>query len=480
MNKITENENRVTGSNNQALEQQLSKYYSSYEAEPFFKSNLRKRLTSQSAITMKREIGREKRRLPVAVFSQPTFKLVVGILFFALLLISFFEIHPVRAAIERALDFGYIEGAGFVKVSETNILNGATYSSQISQTIGIDQAVLNMKRVRIWFHSSGKKFSPESTNSEYLSYIEVNGEKYPLSSWSWDDGAQKGELEFSVTVPPMPMSFILYIAPDWAIPIQLIPMSQRPTFQTVTTFPAICQNHAEINLCLQAFVADSAGYHLWLSASSSDPDLYLQSLETSNPLTGKESVLMDSSGNALKEIYPSSVPMPVEVGGGNSKPSSKVNTTLSFSLAPQENKSLTLLVSGFTVKTPVNEIISCNPGNDVKVGSIFTCEKSINIDRNTLVFHSGKISQSLNGVRLTLVSDPMQPANGLLLTGVGLENLNGDSSSLLGSSFNVKTNQLELWMEVETTSIDQSFDIRVTDGELTIEEPFQFTWEINP
>ena len=141
---------------------------------------------------------------------------------------------------------------------------------------------------------------------------------------------------------------------------------------------------------------------------------------------------------------------------------------------------MTLLVSGFTVKTPVNKIISCNLGNNFNVGSIFTCEKSINIDGNTLVFHYGEISPSPNGVRLTLVSDPMQPANGLLLTGLGLENLNDDPSSLLGSSFNVKTNQLELWMEVDTTSVDRSFDIRITDGELTIEEPFQYTWEINP
>jgi hypothetical protein len=246
------------------------------------------------------------------------------------------------------------------------------------------------------------------------------------------------------------------------------------------TFPNFCQNHAGINLCLKAFVANSTGYHLWLGASSSSPDLYLQTLETTNPLTGKKAVLMDSSGNTLTEIYPSSVPIPVEVPGGNSKPVSEVNTVISFSPDFHGNESLTLLVSGFTVKTSVNETISCSPGKDLNVEDTFPCEKAIKIGGSTLIFHYGKISQGPKGIRLTLVSDPMQFANGLLLTDVDLENHNNDTSSLMGSSFNVQTKQLELWMELDSASVDQSFDVRITGGDLAIEEPFQFTWEINP
>lgn len=342
---MTENEKKFNDNYNHVLEQRLSAYYSSYKAEPFFKSNLRKQLTSHSMQTSKREIGRDKRRSRVGVFSQPALKWFGGILLFTVLLLSLFTIHPVRAVLEQTLDIGYIEGAGFVKVSETNVLNGATYSSQTAQTIGIDRVVVNLKRTQIWFHSTGNKFSPESANGEYISYLEVNGEKYPLSSWAWDDGAQKGVLEFSVLIPPLPMSFILHIVPNWAIPIQLIPMSQNPTIQTVTTFPNVCQNHAGINLCLRAFVANSSGYHLRLSASSSDPDHYLQTLETSNPLTGEEAVLMDSSGNALTKIYPSAVPIPVEVPSRNSEPSREVSTTISFAPVSQGNESLTLLVS---------------------------------------------------------------------------------------------------------------------------------------
>lgn len=99
---------------------------------------------------------------------------------------------------------------------------------------------------------------------------------------------------------------------------------------------------------------------------------------------------------------------------------------------------------------------------------------------NTLNFHYGEIAQAPEGIRLILISDPMQSVNGLLLTGVDLDNLNDDPSPLLGSSFDVQTKQLEIWMEVDTASTERSFDVRITGGDLTIEEPFQFTWEINP
>lgn len=476
---MKENENSADLS--QALEQQLSAYFSLYEAETAFKANIEKQLVLHASQHLAVGSVKSKKRLLPDVFYQPRLKWVGGILFFIIVLLSLFAIHPVRAIIERSLDIGYIEGAGFVKVSETDILNGPTYSAKPDQTIGIDQVVADPKKTQIWFHSTGTKFNPEDTNGEFLAYLDVNGHKLPLVSYGWNSIKQEGIFGFGSLGMTMPMSFILHISPDWSIPIRLIPMGQISAGQSMTLYPDICQTHRDVELCLRAFVSDSTGYHLWLSGSSGNPIFYLQALETRNPLTGEEAILMDSSGHQLNQVYPSQLPMPIEVAPVVSDVPKEVSTTLSFERSTNDNDSLDFLVAGLTGKTPADELIMCEPGKNPGIGDQFPCEKTMNIAGELVRFHTGEITQEkYHGIILTLRSDPIQSSNGLLLTGVDLENINDYSSFTIGTGFDVRTKQLELWFTVDPANPETLYGIRIIDAYLTILEPFQLSWSLNP
>lgn len=475
---MTKTRKAFTNNNKQDLEELIKTYYSTYSAEPAYKLTLINQLHSEiTAVSAKK--NRESTFM--RMFSNPVMKWVAGVLVFVVLSLSILAINPVREAIGKALDIGYLEGIGFVRISETKVLNGTINSDRISQAIGIDQVVINPSGTTILFHSTGERLMFTATKGDPISYIEVDNINYPVKAWSWDEDNQKGVLDFSTTTLTMPSTFILHIAPDWSIPIQVIPMSESDTVQVVTIYPDLCQTQSGIELCLQAFIADTTGYHLLLNASSLNPDFYLETLTVINPLTGEGAVLMDSSGNLLYENNTStpSFPIPHETPYDNMDSLNEVSTSLSFSPPPQEEERLTLLVSGLTVKTPVNKTISCDVGDDLVVGRTFPCETSITIGANELSFHSGEILQAQNRIRLLLVSDPIPASHEMTLTGVDFEYLNG-ALPLMGSSFNVQTRQLSLWLEQDSANIDRSFDIRITYGYLTIEEPFQFTWAIQP
>jgi hypothetical protein len=465
---------------NQALEQQLIAYFSLYKTEPVFKSSLQKQLIFHSAHQSAMGSVKSKKKLLPDVFYQPRLKWVGGILFFIIVLLSLIAIHPVRAFIERSLDIGYIEGTGFVRVSETNILNGPIYSIKHGQTIGIDKVVADPKKTQIWFHLTGTKYSPEDTNGEHIAFMEVDGQQLSLNSWTWDNGNQKGALEFSYLGITTPSSITLHISPDWSIPIRLRPMGQISAGQSMTIYPDICQAHLDVELCLRAFVSDSTGYHLWLSAASGNPIFYLQTLDIHNPLAGEDAILMDSSGHQLDQVYPSQLPLPIMVSPVISDVPKEVSTTLSFERSTNDNDSLELLVAGLTSKTPADDTIVCELGKGSKVGDRFACEKSISIAGQLIRFHEGKITQERDGIHLTLLSDPIQATDGFLLTFVDFESLETLKSSFWGTGFYPSTNQLEIWQGLDSLNAESRFAVKITSADLTILEPFKLTWKIKP
>ena len=465
---------------NQALEQQLSTYFSLYKAEPEFKASLQKQMIFHSAQQSAMGSVKSKKNLLPDVFYQPRVMWIGGILLFIIVLISLFAIQPVRAAIERLLDIGYIEGAGFVRVSETNILNGPTYSVKPDQTMVIDQVIAGPKNTQVWIHSTGREFSPNIAFGDDLTYLEVNGQHLRLNSWGWDN-SQKGVLVFDPFLKAASMSIILHISPDWSIPVHLIPMNQMPEIQSTTIYPDACQTHLGIELCLRAFVSDLTGYHLWLSASSENPIFYLPILEIHNPLSGEDVILMDSSGRKLTQVYPEQLPIPIEVAPVESSDiPNKVNATLSFEQSTNDNGSLNLLVAGLTGETPANETIVCELRKDLQIGDHFPCEQSISIAGEQIQFHEGEITQHSDGIHLTLLSDPIQASDGLLVTALKFETLDYETSSMWGNGFYPSTNQFEIWSVVDSLNPASKFAVRITAADLTILEPFELTWRIRP
>lgn len=460
------------------LEKKIKTYYSSYKGEPSFKQKLQNQLRFEIS---QKPVGKQRTPPFNMMFTNPKVKWVIGIFAFAFLCILSLAITPVREALGKAIDLGYLEGVGFVRISETRILNGTVISDHLSQAVVIDQVVMNSEETTIWLHATGEQLLTKSTNGEPIAYLEAEGQQIPTSSWGWVDDTQSGVLRFSASAPSMPLAFYLHIAPDWNIPIQLIPMSESTNGQAVTLFSDQCQSHNEVELCVQAFVNDLTGYHLLLNASSSNPDYYLETLYLANPLTGEEVQLMDSSGNPLQKSSVSSPDflIPFEIPVEIIDTQREATTTLHYSPTLQETDFLTLTVPGLTVKTPVDQTITCNVGNNPVIGSTFPCEASITIGGNILTFHTGEVLQGQTGIQLRITSEPIQPQDNLLVTRAYLENLNGVDSTI-GTSFEVKTRQLSLFLEQETFSSGQSFNIRIVDGYLTIIEPYRFSWTVRP
>ena len=467
-----------TQNNDPDLEKQITAFYSSYKAEPSFKQNLQNQLRRETSREAAKTAGGE---FFGKILPSPTLRWVVGVLVFVLVCALSLTIAPVRNAIGNALDVGYIDGVGFVKISETYVLSGKTISDRLSRSVVIDQVVMNSDGTRVWFHSAGELSPTLSDKDGPIASMEVEDQIYPTRVSGWVDDSQRGIIEFSASTPSPSLTVVLHIEPNWVIPIQLIPMRERSDELAVTTFSDQCQIHQGVELCVQAFVSDSTGYHLLLNASSSNPDFYLETPFLSNRLTGEDAQLTDSSGNLLQKSSSSSpnFPMPFEIPVEVFDSQRKVSTTLNYSPSTQEGDFLTLTIPGLTVKTPANQTITCNLENDLTIGSTFPCKASVTIGGNELTFHSGEVLQGQTGIQLRITGDPVYPVDNLILTGVNFEVTDGNAP-LIGTSFEIKTQQLSLFLERDTVSSDQPFSIQITAGYLTITEPYQFTWTINP
>lgn len=471
-------ENNASMKVDQVLEMQLETYYSAYKAKPSFKQALQSQLNDEIKYKF---AGPGPSASFEKVFHSSIVKWATVGLAFVLLGILSFAIAPVRNAIGKALDIGYIDGVGFVKISETYVLNGSIVSERVSQVIVIDRVVMDSNGTTVWFHLTGDPPLWRNTEGKPIAYLEAENQHYPVRSWGWDEISQSGLFEFSASTLSASSVYVLHIQPDWVIPIHLTPMSENADEQAIIIFPDLCQSRKGVELCVQAFVNDSTGYHLLLNASSSNPDFYLESLDLTNLLTGEDAQLIDSSGNRLQKgsTTSPSFPIPFEIPVEVFDYQRKASTSLTYSSSTPEGDFLTLVVPGLTVKTPTSQTITCNLDNGLVIGSTFPCEASVTIGGNVLNFHTGEVHQGQTGIQLRITSEPIQPKDNLLVTSVSLENLNGVDSTI-GTSFEVKTRQLSLFLEQETYSSGQSFNIRIVDGYLTILEPYQFNWTINP
>ncbi len=468
---------------NPQLEQKLVAYYSLYRAEPAYKSSLKQKLAKSSPQSIA-QAGRRENRFFEYLHYRPAYKWLAALAVVILIFIMLIAIRPVRAAIERLIDFGYLEGAGFVRVSETYVLPGPVYSKRPEQTIAVDRVIANPQKTVVWLRVIGDLYTPEEMNARFFATMAVDRQTLPFFSssvlYSPDEHLEKGVYEFTYLGLGIPSQFVLHLSPDWNIPISLVPMASMDTTQTTTLYPDLCQTHLDVELCLRTFVSDSTGYHLWLSASSRNPIYYLQYLNLNNPLSAEGPTLTDSSGHPLAAVYSSEPAIVMQVSPAITDTPGEESTYLSFERSPNEGGSLELQVPGLTGKTPANNTILCSLGNDPQVGNHFACEKTITIAGEQIRFHEGVISQHSNGIHLTIVSDPIEASNGFQITMVDAESLYYENSSLVGVGFDMRTHQLEIWLGMDSLNAKNQFAVKITSADLTILEPFNLSWKINP
>ncbi len=470
----------------QQLEQKLFGYFSSYTADPEYRSSLQKMLLVKSSQQSISSRGRENKWIEYLHY-RPAYKWAVGILFFILILILLSSIRPVRAAIERLIDYGYLEGAGFVRVSETYVLPGPIYymiPEKPEQTIVVDRVIADPQKTVIWLRVMGNLFAPEQMSSASFATMEVGRQILPSFSSSVSYGQaehlEEGVYKFTYLGLGIPSQFILHLSSDWNIPIRLIPMSSLDQSQTTTIYPDVCQTHLDVELCLRTFISDTSGYHLWLSASSRNPIFYLQYLYLRDPLTGEDPILTDSSGHQLEPVYASEPQVVMQVSPVITDTPGEVSTYLSFERSTNESDTLELVIAGLTGKTPANDTIVCGLGNNPQIGDRFPCEKSITIAGQQIRFHEGEITQHTDGIHISVLSDPIQASDGYQLTFVDAESLDYENSSSVGVSFDRRTDQLEIWLGLDALNAEKQFAVKITSADLTILEPFKYTWKIKP
>jgi hypothetical protein len=476
--------NEMNTSTNQQLEEMLVGYFSLYTAEPEYRSALQKLLLDKFSKTNLMPVGRRNNSFFEYLLYRRVYKWIAVGSLIILIFIMLFAIRPVRAAIERLIDIGYLEGVGFVRVSETYVLDGPVYSIRQDQTVMVDRIIADARKTVVWLVITGSQLPIEKMNEVNYIYLESNGQQLPFISSSVSsspgENKQEGVYEFSSLGSSISSAFILHLSPDWNIPVSLISMTSMDQTKTTTIYPHICQTQLDVELCLRAFVSDSTGYHLWLGASSHNPIFYLQTLDIRDPLTGKGAMLMDSSGHQLEQVYSPAPPIVVEVSPVITDTTEEVRTTLSFVPSTNESGSLDLLISGLTGKTPADDTIVCGLGPDPRIGDKFKCETSISIAGEQIRFHEGEITQHSDGIHLTVRSEPIQASNGLLVTFVSADSLYYENSSLVGVGFNPRTNQLEIWLGLDSLSAKNQFAVKITSADLTILKPFILPLNLKP
>lgn len=470
--------------NNQQLEQRLFGYFSLYTAEPKYRSSLQKQLLVKSSQQAIMQTKRRENKFFEYWHYRPAYKWITALVVIILIFIMCYAIRPVRAALERLIDFGYLEGAGFVRVSETYVLPGPVYSVRAEQTVVVDRVIGDTQKTVVWMHVTGTLFDSDEMNELSFAYLESDRQTIPfissLISYKENERKEEGVFQFSSLGIRVSSPFILHLSPDWYIPVSLIPMSAMGQSRTRTIYPDTCQTNQDIELCLKAFVSDSSGYHLWLSASSRNPLFYLQILEIRDPFGSEGVILRDSSSQQLESIYSSITPFVMEVSPVITDAVQEVRRTLSFERSVNENGALELLVQGLTGKTPADGTIVCELRNSHQIGDHFPCEQEISIAGEQIRFHEGEITQHTDGIHLTIRSEPVQPSGGFLVSGMDVESLNHETSSTWGIGFISTTKELEIWTVVESLNEDTEFAVKITGADLTLLEPYRLTWNINP
>ncbi len=466
------------------LEQKLLAYYSLYGSEPAYKSSLQEQILVKSSQQSKSLARPGENRFVKYLQYRPAYKWLAALAIIILIFIMLIAIRPVRAAIERLIDYGYLEGAGFVRVSETYVLPGPVYSMRPEQTIAVDRVIANPQKTVVWLRVTGNLYTPEQMSATDFANMEVGRQTIvsfsSLVSYGQAEQSEEAIYTFTYLGLGIPSQFVMHLSPDWNIPIRLIPMAVMDNGQTTTLYPDLCQMQIDVELCLRTFVSDSTGYHLWLSASSRNPVYYLQYLFLNNPLSADGPILTDSSGRQLAPVHSAEPVGVMQVSPVITDTPEEVSTYLSFERSSNESGSLELQVPGLTGKTPANETIVCGLGNNPHVGEHFACEKTITIAGEQIKFHEGEISQHSDGIHLSIVSDPIEAANGFQITMVGAESLYYENSSLVGVGFDIRTHQLEIWLGLDSLSVNNLYAVKITSADLTIIEPFKLTWKIKP
>ncbi|MEW6568112.1 MAG: hypothetical protein AB1449_08095 [Chloroflexota bacterium] len=244
-----------------------------------------------------------------------------------------------------------------------------------------------------------------------------------------------------------------------------------------TLYPDSCDATEAIQLCAVAVVSEETGTTIFLSGSALDTSLSLLSLTAANPLTGEDRpVLQGDSGPGLSPIPVDMPPIPLELPPLGAQ---VVTESLRFAaLAP--DATATLHIPAVQAQVLVGMPIQLSLRPDPRPGEVFDTDVAVNVGTVSLHFVRAEVVEGPVGVQVVLISEPVRPLNGRLVTGLGLAtpSAQGGGRRVFGSSFDVADRVLRVWWDLQGGEGDEVAiqTVMVETAEVTLLGPFRLRW----
>jgi hypothetical protein len=354
---------------------------------------------------------------------------LIGLVLIASLLI--FR-QPVLAAFGRLLGYGYFPQAGFVQLDTARILHNPVKQEHAGHSLAVISGLATPDETALWVEFSADPMPPDGA------WLETStGEKVMLRNWNWDPD-QAGSRGIHLVFPPLPAGMdkmTLALPEGWRLPLEWIPAVQAnipsaeinapyPTLQPDVALPTPqasnpCIKSNGLQVCLKAAVSDPVGTHLLLEANSQGEQLTpgsYRELIVPNLLTGDIKVILtDDLGNALQ--FPNQPFDPLQMNNGVGLQS------LTFPSVSPQAQTLTLRVPAFEAQAALPDPLQLQVdlGANPQPGQSLTLDQELKFLGQAVRFRQATLEgDGVASLRLTLISDPIQPQNGLLVSGLEL------------------------------------------------------------
>jgi hypothetical protein len=348
--------------------------------------------------------------------------------------------QPVLAAVGRLFGYGYFPQAGFVQLDTARVLRSPLRQEHAGRSLTVLSGLATPELTVLWLEYS------DTARPADGAWLETPaGGRIDLSSWEWDPN-QAGTRGVRLEFPPLPAGAgqtTLALPEGWRIHLEWVTAAQAgiPSSEVgvpyPTTEPAFGQNPTPektaentavpcvaasgMQVCLKAAQTDADGTRVLLAATSQAGQLTPGGdypwLVRGNLLANDLQVtLTDELGNVI--AFPDNQPFdsPQTDGGVFLQP-------LTFPPVSPQAKQLTLRVPALAASAAFSAPLqlTVDLGADPQPGQSLALDQVLNILGQTVHFRQATLEgDGSSTLRLTLVSDPLEAKNGLLIAGMDL------------------------------------------------------------
>lgn len=261
-------------------------------------SQVRERLRTELA--QKLQPGRPERAGMRRPSARPVFWM--GTMMAFLLALLLFTNTPASAAIQRFFGYGYLPQAGFIRLSDSRVIQGPVTQSGPGGAVTVIQGVQDPQKTVLWIDAD---LDPSALAAPEL----VLPDHTRLPAQSLQTSGEHIRLVFG-SLPEAVDRADLVLAGGWRLPLAWVPAGQAGLAPTQVSIPSLTRTPGEAHsgrpcvdvgpetqLCAEAALTDSEGTHLLLQAVRSGEAV---PLSWDGALSRRSIFLEDSAGG----VYP--------------------------------------------------------------------------------------------------------------------------------------------------------------------------------